>query len=619
MRKNFVFFVLIPLLIIAVVLYFFIDRWIEAGLEYAGQHAIGSVVEIDNLSLSLSPLGITMSRLQVANPDDPWFNLFETRSIRFAMDPGQLLRGKYIIETMEVHDCIVGTKRTTYGMLPGSASKRESAASKQGSFTALAEEILARSVEKTPIFDPAMLRRGINIDSLIKAVDLRSISHIETLKTRAALATTQWKATLADVEQTKQRLVAMDSAVRSINPSALKDVASITAALKTVDDTRKNVNDIVTTYTTRRDAMSADMQQISTAVAAIDDIAADDYRKILALARLPEVDAMGIAEVLLGKQLLQEVRTYLSYVDLAREKIQNYTARQDIETPPRMEGQDIHFPTDRAYPKLWIKSISVSGGTDQAQNPEFFYARGLVRNITSDQRVTGIPLTIDLKGSRGTTVAASLSALFDRTRSEPLDEYRAGITGVPLASYSLGREDFLPATIKNATLGTNIVVTIPGRKFDARAELDFRNMEIVYAAAPANIGERLAREVLSGVSGFDVDLRLWQSAEGFKAALATDLDEQFASRVKKVLGAELAKLRAEVRAKVNGFVNAKRREFEAVYAAKRAEAEKRLAEYQAIVTENIALLEAKKKELEERLEKEKQSRVDEAVKKIFKR
>ena len=126
----------------------------------------------------------------------------------------------------------------------------------------------------------------------------------------------------------------MDSAVRSINPSALKDVASITAAITTVDDTRKNVNDIVTTYTTRKDAITADMQQISDAVAKIDDIAADDYRKILALARLPNIDAMGIAEVLVGKQLLREVKTYLSYVDLAREKIQDYAPKQEIETPP---------------------------------------------------------------------------------------------------------------------------------------------------------------------------------------------------------------------------------------------------------------------------------------------
>ena len=582
MRKNFVYFVLIPLIILGIVLYFFHDRWIESGLEYAGEQVTGARVEIDNLSLSVSPLGLTMARLQVANPDDPWFNLFETRTIRFAMDPGQLLRGKYIIETMEVDDAIVGTKRSTDGSLPGIAAKQR-AASKPGSFTALAEEVLARSVEKTPIFDPAMLRNGINIDSLIKAVDLRSISHIETLKTRATLATTEWKATLADVEQIQQRLALMDSAVRSINPSALKDVASITAAITTVDDTRKNVNDIVTTYTTRKDAITADMQQISDAVAKIDDIAADDYRKILALARLPNIDAMGIAEVLVGKQLLREVKTYLSYVDLAREKIQDYAPKQEIETPPRMKGQDISFPTDRAYPKFWIKAIKVSGGTDKAQHPEFFYARGEVKNITSDQRVTRMPLTVDLKGSRGTTVHATLAALFDRRRSEPLDEYKAEITGVPLASFAIGREDFLPATITGATLGTAVTLKIPGQSFDAKTNLDFRTMAISYATAPSNVGERLAREVLDGVNGFDVDLRLWNSPEGFKAALATDLDEQFASRVKAVIGAELTKLQADIRGRVNVFVNAKRKEFEAIYTAKRAQAEKVLAEYQAAV------------------------------------
>ena len=71
------------------------------------------------------------------------------------MDPGQLLRGKYIIETMEVDDAIVGTKRSTDGSLPGIAAKQR-AASKPGSFTALAEEVLARSVREN--FRSSILR-----------------------------------------------------------------------------------------------------------------------------------------------------------------------------------------------------------------------------------------------------------------------------------------------------------------------------------------------------------------------------------------------------------------------------------------------------------------------------
>ena len=282
-----------------------------------------------------------------------------------------------------------------------------------------------------------------------------------------------------------------------------------------------------------------------------------------------------------------------------------------------MKGQDISFPTDRAYPKFWIKAIKVSGGTDKAQHPEFFYARGEVKNITSDQRVTRMPLTVDLKGSRGTTVHATLAALFDRRRSEPLDEYKAEITGVPLASFAIGREDFLPATITGATLGTAVTLKIPGQSFDAKTNLDFRTMAISYATAPSNVGERLAREVLDGVNGFDVDLRLWNSPEGFKAALATDLDEQFASRVKAVIGAT-DEIAGGYPGRVNAFVNAKRKEFEAICTAKRVRP-KRSWRVPAAVTEKISLLEAKKQELQDRLEKEKKRRIDAAMKKIFKK
>jgi uncharacterized protein (TIGR03545 family) len=619
MRKKFILYVLIPAIILGIVVYIFIDRWVEAGLESAGETMVGARVEIDDFHLSLFPLGAHFARMQVANPDDPWKNIFETRRVSFAMNIGQLLRGKYIIETMEVKDLIIGTKRTTDGSLPGGKPKTESTSDSR-SFSALAEDVLTRSVEKTPIFDPAMLRNGVNIDSLMKVVDLKTLKHIDTLKARAASATAQWQTTLADVDQTKLRLAAMDSSIRTIRVNELKDVQSILSAIQTVDNTRKGINDIVNTYNTRRDAITGEIAQISTAVGAIDDIAKSDYQHVLSLARLPDINAIGIAEALIGKQVVNDVRTYLRYVDMAREKIRNYQESQPKEEkPPRMKGQNIHFPTDRAYPKFWIKHIAISGGEDAAQNPDFFSATGQVLNVSSDQRVTGLPLTIDLTGARGSGVKATFGALFDRRNVEPLDEYKATITGVPMAGFSLGSPDFLPATITGARFGTELGVTIPGRSFDAKSHLTFRTMTIAYSAPVKNVGERLAREVLSGVSGFDVDLRLWNSPEGFKMALATDLDEQFSARVKAVLGAELAKLQNELRAKVNAIIAQKRAEFERLYSAKKAEAEQKLAQYTAIVNEKVAMVDAKKKELEDQLEKAKKGKVEDAVRKLFKK
>ncbi len=620
MRKNFVFFVLVPLLIILVVTYFFIDRWVESGLEYAAESTVGARVEIENLNITLSPLGLKFSRLQVADPNDPWYNIFETGPVRFVMDPGQLLRGKYILETAEVNDLIVGTKRTTDGSLPGSRRQGQRAGTRGTiRFADLAEAALDNHIVEHPLLDPSLFRSGVNIDSLLKVVDLHSLTFVETLKVQATAVTAQWPAAMNDIEVSRKRLAAIDSSIRAINPSALKDVASITSAITTVDQATKGIKEIAGTADARQAAIRSDIDRISASAGRIDDVAKEDLRKTLSLARLPDLNAMGLAEALLGKQLIANVKRYLSYIDIARAKMAEYQGEPEIEAPPRMQGQDIHFPTDRFYPKFWLKNAMISGGTDRAQDTAYLYAKGEVRNISSDQQVTNLPITAELSASQGRSLSASVEATIDRRKQTPFDEYRAEVSGLGIGEMRIGSEKFLNGKITGARLGTALTVTIPGDRFDGVADLQFRQVAFSYPGEPANLGERLVRDVLSGVNGFDLKLRGWKTDTGFDVALATNLDEQFSARVKAVLGAELAKIEADLRDRVNAIIDKKRKEFEVLYTAKKAQVEQQLAQYQSLVTEKISLVDAKKKELEERLEKAKKGALDEAVKRIFKK
>jgi uncharacterized protein (TIGR03545 family) len=621
MRKNFVLFVLIPLIIVAVVVYFFIDRWVESGLEYAGESAVGAKVEIDNLSVTLSPVGLTFARLQVADAADPWKNIFETGKVQFAMNFSQLLRGKYIIETAEVNDLILGTKRTTDGSLPEGRRVAEKAATTGSTikFADLAESALQKRIIEHPMLDPSVLRSGFNVDSLLKVVDLRSVTFIETLKVQAKAVTAQWPAAVNDIENAKQRLVAIDSSVRAINPSALKDVASIVNAINTVDQAQKGVKEIVSTVESRQTAIRSDISRIAASAGQIDDVAKEDFKRVLSLARLPDLNAMGLAEALLGKQLIANTKKYLSYVDIARAKFAAYQPKPEIEKPPRMKGQDIRFPVERAYPKFWVQNVVISGGTDRTQDTAYLYAKGQVNNVTDDQHATQLPMTVKLSGTQGGKISGTVGALFDRRKEIPNDEYKATIEGIGLSDVAIGSESFLKGKITGAQLATEVSVLVPGDKFDGSADLHFRRVGFSYAGAPANVGERLVREVLGGVTGFDVKLRGWKTDSGMDIALATNLDEQFANRVKAVLGAELTKAQADLRARVNAVIAQKRQEFEAIYNARKAQVEQQLAQYQAIVNDKISLVESKKKELEDRLEKEKKGKIDDAVKKLFKK
>ena len=166
MRKKFLLIVLVPLVIVSLIVYIFIDSWITSGLEYAGEKAVGAKVEIDGLHVHLFPLGIEWASMQVANPNDTWKNLFQTGKVSFNIDTGQLLRGKYIVNLVELKDFIVGTKRTTDGALPkvkvvtspqeatnGTSTVKTTATKTNNrlSFSKMAEDAFKSTVTTTPL------------------------------------------------------------------------------------------------------------------------------------------------------------------------------------------------------------------------------------------------------------------------------------------------------------------------------------------------------------------------------------------------------------------------------------------------------------------------------------
>ena len=617
MRKKFVYYVLVPFVAVLIVLYLFIDRWVEAGLEAAGEAAVGAKVEIDNLRLSLSPIAIQWEKLQVANPNDTWKNMFETGRVRFALNFGQLLRNKYIIETMEVNDLLIGTKRTTDGALPKS-KQEEAPQSSSSSFTSQAGAALEKTVSQTPVFNVDNIRKGFNVDSLVKTLDVRTLKHIDSLKQQVLAASQQWQSSLSDFESSKARLQDIEKNVKAINPGELKGVDKITAAISTVDNSIKSINEIKQSFDNRKASITADIQKVSGSVGTIDDVVKQDFDKLMSMAHLPNLNTSGIAQLLVGQEMYEKALSYLYWVDFARAHIKKSSATPEEENPPRMKGQNIHFPVERSYPKFWIRKVLISGGKGEAAGGDFIRAKGEVHDITNDQTITGVPLTVNLEGVEGGGRAFTLSALIDRRKDIPYDEYRASLGGVPLAEFQLGKSDFLPAKVTNAKMSSSVIMIVPGNGFDARTRLDFQNVKLQFEAEARNTVERLVREVLQGISGFDVNLRLWNTGGNFDVALSTDLADQISAKLKNVLGAEFTKLQDDLRSKLNGIISGKRQEFEKLYAGKKADIEHQLDGYQTLVNDKLALVDGKKKELTDRLDKETKGKAGDLLKKLIK-
>ena len=612
MRKKFILFVLIPAVVLAIVLYAFAERWIESGLEQAGEGIVGAKVEIDNLKLTLSPIALEFSRLQVANAKDPWKNIFETGKVRFALNFDQLLRNKYVVETMEVNDLIFGTKRSTDGSLPKPKAESQGGPSIISEATAA----VAREAGRAPVFDPAKLRAGLKIDSLLNVRNLRSVQHLDSLKQQVQIASQQWQATLTDIEASKQRVAQIEADIKSINLGQLKTVESIAAAVNNVNNAYKNIEELTQTFKNRRTAITDHISSLSSSVSAIDDLARADYEMVRGLAQLPDLSTRGIANLLLGREILQKVNSYLSWVDFARTTIPKYTPTPEYEKPKRLQGQDIYFPVERAYPKWWIKKILISGSEDKSQYPDYFYATGEVHNITNNQRLTGFPMTIALSGSKAQGTSFTFDASFDRRLEVPIDDYSITARRISVGDLEFGRADFVPSKITQAIADISARVSVPGSRFDSNLRLDFRNLTLVFDRQPRNDVERIARDVLASISSFSVQLRLWNTGGPLDIALTTDLDDQLAARTRKVVGDELARLQNEIRGKINQRIAEKRAEFDKIFNQKKEEALARIRTYEALLGEKLAMVDTKKKELEARIEQEKKKQTDAAKKKL---
>jgi hypothetical protein len=168
-------------------------------------------------------------------------------------------------------------------------------------------------------------------------------------------------------------------------------------------------------------------------------------------------------------------------------------------------------------------------------------------------------------------------------------------------------------------MSTKVKLSVPGSRFDTKIEFNLSNIKMNYAADPRNEVERIVRNVLNGVKNMYVSLRLWNTAGNLDMAISTDLDEQISSQLMAVLGQELTRIQNELRAKFDSFVTQKQKEFEKFYLAKKTEIENKLNINLSSLDGSLSIIQEKKQQLADKLEKEKSGFIEKNLKNLFKK
>lgn len=171
----------------AIVLIWFllVDSFVKRVVEQTGTKLVGAKVELGAAHVMLSPLGVTLSRLQVTDPDAPMANAVEVARIAMSLDGLNLLRRKVIIEEMTVEGLRFGTPRQSSGAV--APSREPSAVAKP------ATKVLLPSFEVP------------DITTVMATADLQSVTLVKFLRADIEKEQENWKKRLAELPD-KNRL-----------------------------------------------------------------------------------------------------------------------------------------------------------------------------------------------------------------------------------------------------------------------------------------------------------------------------------------------------------------------------------------------------------------------------
>ncbi len=175
-----------------------VDGMVERAIERAGTQAVGARVELAAAHLTLVPLGLTLSGLEVTDPETPMTNAVEVKRISFLMDGLNLLRRKVIVNEMTVDGVRFGTPRKTFG-----AIGRQ-------------EPGIIQKVAKTKFVLPSA--QIPDVKEILAKEELQSMKLAETLRADIQAEQDRWKQQMAGLpskakfDEYKQRLDKVKSA-----------------------------------------------------------------------------------------------------------------------------------------------------------------------------------------------------------------------------------------------------------------------------------------------------------------------------------------------------------------------------------------------------------------------
>ena len=506
---------------------------IKYSIEKFGSQAAGAKVDVGGVSLNFNPLGIEVSKVQVANVDAPMENLVEFESALADLELLPLLLGKGIINNLSLTGVEFSTTRLYSGLLDESPESEREAVDQEGASQGegFVDDSLDSMQQSIPTADELLAREPLLTEQRGTAFQQQFKQSQQAInKSMAAIPNDQALAhyedefnrivngrftSLADFNQRKKEFDALKKRIKD-DKKAIQAAASIVAEAKT------------------------ELQQQWPKLQAAPG---EDFSNLKSKYQLDGAGVGNLSRLLFGEQAGVWSQQALYWY----EKVKPFLVSEDSEKKiseteeSRKSGRYVHFASERPLPDFLIVKTQLSVASS------FGDIAIQINDITHQQSVINRPTVVSAKGEKLQGMdSLNFNATLDHRVKPSLDRFDINMNNIAITDYTLGAMGLkLNHSLVNVVASAELsdgTINAQGSGVFTESKFSSKDKTVMAKETVAALGK---------VNNFNINAGATGKLEKADLSFDSDLEDQLSSAFSQRLKEKQNELEEKLKDKLN--------------------------------------------------------------------
>ena len=354
----------VPFLIFCLLTYFyfnlFFDRNIRSAGEWIGTRINGAEVNIANVKSSFWNAYLYIDDIQVTDKDTPSHNLVQIGKFKFDLTWQALLRAKFVVESANVEQIQIFSKRKRPGrVLPPENESNQAKKKIEDGVLNQAKEDFNENI----LGDVANVLGGTKQGQQIAKINEKLFAEkkIQELQKELKKKEGEWKKRLETLPKQKD-LDSLTNRAKALKFNA-NNPQQFAQSLQQLQKIVQEADQKIKLVNSTSSDLQSDIKTYEAEIKKIDSWVKKDVAELQKRLKIPNINVQQFTMGLFGRLFAEKLAKFKPYMDMAREYMppkksvdqkQNKEA-EVIRPKKRADGKNYEFPTKKSYPLVWIK------------------------------------------------------------------------------------------------------------------------------------------------------------------------------------------------------------------------------------------------------------------------